>query len=123
MACACKAHRIAIFACVIWLIIICPKSTFFDTCVIKFVDNAANLELILAVPALSASLRLIFARLAQLTASSTLVCLLINIESIAALGVLGAAEGRVSGDASTSALVQHWVEGLRVTREAEVRAQ
>jgi hypothetical protein len=123
LPCACKAYRIAIFACVNWLIIVCPKSTFLDTCVIKFVDNAANLELILAVPALCASLRLIFARLTQLTARPTLVCLLINIESITALGILGAAEGWVSGDTPTSALVQHWVEGLGVTREAEVWAQ
>jgi len=123
LTCACKAHRVAIFACVIWLIIVCSKSTFLDTCVIKFVDDAANLELIKTVPALCASFRLIFARLTQLTARPTLVCLLIDIESIATLGVLGAAEGRVSGDTSTGALVQHWVEGLGVTREAEVWAQ
>ena len=72
------------------LIIVRSKSTFLDTSVIKLVNNAAYLELILAVPALCASLWLILARLAQLTARPALICLLINIEPVAgAFDVLG----------------------------------
>ena len=90
LASACETHWVAIFACVNLFIIVRSKSTFLDTSVIKLVNNIAYLELILAVPALCASLRLILARLAQLTARPALICLLINIEPVAAaFGVLG----------------------------------
>ncbi len=90
MASACEAHRVAILACVNLFIIVRSKSAFLDASVIKLVNNIAYLELILAVPALCASLGLILARLAQLTARPTLISLLINIEPIAgAFSVLG----------------------------------
>ena len=90
LASACEAHRVAILACVNLFIIVRSKSTFLDTSVIKLVNNTAYLELILTVPALSASLGLILARLTQLTACPTLISLLINIESVAgAFIVLG----------------------------------
>jgi len=90
LASACETHWVAIFACVNLFIIVRSKSTFLDTSVIKFVNNAAYLELILAVPALCASLWLILTRLTQLTARPALICLLINIEPIAgAFDVLG----------------------------------
>lgn len=74
----------------------------------------------MAVPTLCASLCFILTRFAKLAARPALICLLIDIKSIAAFAVLWSAEGWVSGNASTSALVQHWIERLGITGEAEI---
>jgi hypothetical protein len=107
-----QAHWVAIPAGIIRFIIVRSKPALFHTCFIEFVDDRPTLELV--APAFSAPLRLILARLAQLTAHPALHALLVYIEPSRPI----TAQRLIPRQTPPSGTVQYWEVGFEVTGEA-----